>query len=213
MIGDGENTCCAPSPSTPTGGTSSARTIPILRHKMDVLRAHCADVGRDYDDIRKTYTFTAISPGRSRVGSRGRGGDGSRVSAVRRDARELRDHIRETERPRIRPVPARVCGFPDTNDIGSCSSTRCCRRFGSGRSPCPLARLRHAPGAWPPGVRSRADGDQQARAATATRNPSRSGGDDDARARSGRQSALADPDQLRDSAVHLRLGQFHDLAG
>lgn len=34
------------------------RPIPMLRHKMDVLRAHCVDVGRDFDSIRKTYTFT-----------------------------------------------------------------------------------------------------------------------------------------------------------
>jgi alkanesulfonate monooxygenase len=27
---------------------------PDLEHKLDVLRRHCADVGRDYDDIEKT---------------------------------------------------------------------------------------------------------------------------------------------------------------
>src|SRR4029078_12209791 len=34
------------------------KSITVLRHKMAVLRAHCADVGRDFDEIRKTYTFT-----------------------------------------------------------------------------------------------------------------------------------------------------------
>jgi alkanesulfonate monooxygenase len=27
---------------------------PELEHKLDVLRRHCADVGRDYDEIEKT---------------------------------------------------------------------------------------------------------------------------------------------------------------
>lgn len=33
-----------------------------LRHKLDVLRAHCEDVGRDYDTIEKT-TLTVFDPG------------------------------------------------------------------------------------------------------------------------------------------------------
>lgn len=38
----------------PDGGTT-------VRHKLDVLRQHCADVGRPYDDIEKTIT-TAVQP-------------------------------------------------------------------------------------------------------------------------------------------------------
>ncbi|GAA3224189.1 LLM class F420-dependent oxidoreductase [Pseudonocardia petroleophila] len=30
---------------------------PDLAHKLDVLRGHCADVGRDYDEIEKTVMF------------------------------------------------------------------------------------------------------------------------------------------------------------
>ena len=63
------------------------KSIPVLRHKMAVLRAHCADVGRDFDSIRKTYTFTPVSREanvrRARLGGiRAR----ARVSALRRDA-------------------------------------------------------------------------------------------------------------------------------
>lgn len=29
--------------------------LDVVRHKLDVLRAHCAAVGRDYSHIRKTY--------------------------------------------------------------------------------------------------------------------------------------------------------------
>jgi len=32
----------------------------VLRHKYDVLRKHCADVGRPYDDIRRTVTTSYI---------------------------------------------------------------------------------------------------------------------------------------------------------
>jgi F420-dependent oxidoreductase-like protein len=35
---------------------------PELEHKLDVLRGHCADLGRDYDDIEKTVMMT-IDPG------------------------------------------------------------------------------------------------------------------------------------------------------
>jgi alkanesulfonate monooxygenase SsuD/methylene tetrahydromethanopterin reductase-like flavin-dependent oxidoreductase (luciferase family) len=30
----------------------------FYRHKLDVLRRHCDDVGRDYDEIEKTASFT-----------------------------------------------------------------------------------------------------------------------------------------------------------
>lgn len=35
---------------------------PDLEHKLDVLRQHCADVGRNYDDIKKTV-MTLLEPG------------------------------------------------------------------------------------------------------------------------------------------------------
>jgi alkanesulfonate monooxygenase len=35
---------------------------PDLEHKLDVLRRHCADVGRDYDDIEKTVMLP-LDPG------------------------------------------------------------------------------------------------------------------------------------------------------
>jgi F420-dependent oxidoreductase-like protein len=33
-----------------------------LRHKLDVLRRHCDDVGRDYDEIAKTVVGTLVRP-------------------------------------------------------------------------------------------------------------------------------------------------------
>jgi alkanesulfonate monooxygenase SsuD/methylene tetrahydromethanopterin reductase-like flavin-dependent oxidoreductase (luciferase family) len=34
-----------------------ARPLPALQHKLDVLRAHCDDVGRDFNSIRKTLSI------------------------------------------------------------------------------------------------------------------------------------------------------------
>jgi F420-dependent oxidoreductase-like protein len=33
-----------------------------VRHKLDVLRRHCDDVGRDYDEIEKTMLFGGVDP-------------------------------------------------------------------------------------------------------------------------------------------------------
>jgi len=34
-----------------------------VQHKLDVLRQHCADVGRDYDEIEKTVMVSPFDPG------------------------------------------------------------------------------------------------------------------------------------------------------
>jgi alkanesulfonate monooxygenase len=53
---------------------------PELPHKLDVLRQHCADVGRPYEEIEKTavYTFDV-------------GPDGERVDQTLEELRELHD--------------------------------------------------------------------------------------------------------------------------
>ena len=48
--------------STPRRATCSP--APTLAHKLDVLRGHCADVGRDYDEIEKTV-MVRLDPGRT----------------------------------------------------------------------------------------------------------------------------------------------------
>ena len=47
---------------TPTPATSSASTPDEMRHKLDVLRGHCDDAGRDYDAIEKTLMVPATRP-------------------------------------------------------------------------------------------------------------------------------------------------------
>jgi alkanesulfonate monooxygenase len=51
---------------------------PDLAHKLDVLRAHCADLGRDYDEIEKTVMMP-FDPGR----------DGENVEAILGRLREF----------------------------------------------------------------------------------------------------------------------------
>jgi alkanesulfonate monooxygenase SsuD/methylene tetrahydromethanopterin reductase-like flavin-dependent oxidoreductase (luciferase family) len=41
--------------------------IEVVRHKLDVLREHCAAVGRDYDSIVKTATVSAVAIAPSRA--------------------------------------------------------------------------------------------------------------------------------------------------
>ena len=72
-----EDTLCSPQPinrpKVMIGGSGERKTLRLVaqygdacnlftsspedvEHKLDVLRRHCDDVGRDYDDIRKTVT-------------------------------------------------------------------------------------------------------------------------------------------------------------
>jgi alkanesulfonate monooxygenase len=51
---------------------------PQLEHKLDVLRGHCENLGRDYDDIEKTV-MTALDPGKQ----------GENVDAILTQLREL----------------------------------------------------------------------------------------------------------------------------
>jgi alkanesulfonate monooxygenase SsuD/methylene tetrahydromethanopterin reductase-like flavin-dependent oxidoreductase (luciferase family) len=94
------------------------KSIPILRHKMNVLRAHCDDVGRDFDSIRRTYTFTAYLA-RSRATALTLAG-----SAMDREfppfagtPEELRDHIAELVDVGFDLFQMVLPGFPETDDM------------------------------------------------------------------------------------------------
>jgi F420-dependent oxidoreductase-like protein len=53
---------------------------PELEHKLDVLRGHCEDVGRDYDDIEKTV-MAPLDPG----------ADGEKVDTLLEELHRLHD--------------------------------------------------------------------------------------------------------------------------
>ena len=72
---------------------------PDLEYKLDVLRAHCQSVGRDYDDIQKTVMYP-MDPGPN----------GENVDAILTELQWLAGsgittvHSRVTDIARIRPL-------------------------------------------------------------------------------------------------------------
>ncbi|MCK9894411.1 LLM class F420-dependent oxidoreductase [Frankia sp. AgB32] len=84
-----------PHPPIMIGGSGERRTLrlvarfaqacnlfnaPDIEHKLDVLRGHCADVGRDYDEIEKTV-----------IGPLDPGADGENIDTLLTDLRRLAD--------------------------------------------------------------------------------------------------------------------------
>ncbi len=92
--------------------------MPILRHKMDVLRGHCADVGRDFDSIRKTYTFTAyLAKTRSAAVTWAGPAMDREFPPFAGTPAELRDHILELHDLGFDLFQLVFPGFPETDDI------------------------------------------------------------------------------------------------
>ena len=93
-------------------------SISVQRRKLELLRAHCADVGREFESIRKTYTFT-IYLTTSKAESVGRAG-----AAMDREfppfagtPAELRDHIFELHELGFDLFQLVFAGFPETRDM------------------------------------------------------------------------------------------------
>ena len=85
---------------------------PELEHKLDVLREHCAAVGRDYDEIEKTvYFFYDVGPKGEKaqevVDAAGRAGPDGLPDRDRRGGQRLGHHPagghRQRRHPRRRP--------------------------------------------------------------------------------------------------------------
>ncbi len=94
------------------------KSIPVLRHKMDVLRAHCADVGRNFDEIRKTYTFTCyLTESKSRSLSWAGAALDREFPPFAGTPTELIDHIRELNDVGFDLFQLVFAGFPETDDI------------------------------------------------------------------------------------------------
>ena len=94
------------------------RPLPDLRHKMDVLRAHCADVGRDSDSLRKSTTFTIyLDESRARARERAGAKLESPLPPFAGDPAELIDHIRERADLGFDTFQLVFAGWPGTADI------------------------------------------------------------------------------------------------
>lgn len=94
------------------------RRTPVLRHKLDVLRQHCQDVGRDYESIRKTYTLTTYLA-RSREAARRRAGKALDVEhpPFAGDPAMLRDHLAELVDLGFDLFQLVFPNFPETDDM------------------------------------------------------------------------------------------------
>lgn len=68
----------------------SGDTLEVTRHRLDVLKAHCAAVGRDYSTITKTYKGL-LAPDGASAGDDHRGVFGGDAQSVLRGAQEFVD--------------------------------------------------------------------------------------------------------------------------
>jgi alkanesulfonate monooxygenase SsuD/methylene tetrahydromethanopterin reductase-like flavin-dependent oxidoreductase (luciferase family) len=96
-----------------------ARSIGVLRHKIDVLRDHCRDVGRDFDAIRKAYTFLVYLD-RDRQAAIDRAGprlQNAEQPAFAGDPAALRDYLAERIALGFDHFPLVFPRFPETDDI------------------------------------------------------------------------------------------------
>lgn len=93
-------------------------TPATMAHKLDVLRGHCAEVGRDYHSIRKTFTFTAYL---DRSGSRARAWAGNRLEAevppFAGEPAEMIDYLHGFAELGIDLFQLVFPGFPETHDM------------------------------------------------------------------------------------------------
>ncbi len=68
----------------------SGDTVEVTRHRLDVLEAHCAAVGRDYSTITKTYKGL-LAPAGTSPGDDHRGVFGGDAQSILRGAQEFID--------------------------------------------------------------------------------------------------------------------------
>jgi alkanesulfonate monooxygenase SsuD/methylene tetrahydromethanopterin reductase-like flavin-dependent oxidoreductase (luciferase family) len=94
------------------------RPLPVLRHKLDVLEAHCRDVGRDYASIRKTITRTVyLSHSRSQAEGWAAGKLEGPNPPFAGEPAALVDHLHELVDLGFDLFQMVFAGFPETTDM------------------------------------------------------------------------------------------------
>ena len=90
----------------------------VLQQKIDVLKGHCQDVGRDYAAIRKAYTLVVyLDRDRAAAVRRAESRPGGQGSAWAGDPAGLRDHLVELVDLGFDHFPLVFPGFPETDDL------------------------------------------------------------------------------------------------
>ena len=94
------------------------RPLPVLQHKLEVLRQHCRDVGRDDADVRKTLTRT-IYLRRTRAEAERQAGARleSPLPPFAGEPAALVDHLRELNDLGFDLFQLVFGDFPDTTDL------------------------------------------------------------------------------------------------
>ncbi|MBI3980351.1 MAG: LLM class flavin-dependent oxidoreductase [Chloroflexi bacterium] len=95
-----------------------SRTKDVLQRKIDVLKEHCREVGREYEQIRKTYVMTVyLSRSRSEAERWAGAALDQEDPAFAGEPAALRDRLAELAEMGIDLFQLRLAGFPDTDDL------------------------------------------------------------------------------------------------
>jgi alkanesulfonate monooxygenase SsuD/methylene tetrahydromethanopterin reductase-like flavin-dependent oxidoreductase (luciferase family) len=95
-----------------------SRRLDVLQHKIDVLKDHCHDVGRDYATIRKTYTLTCyLSHDRDAAERRAGAALERENPAFAGDPAGLRDHLNQLADLGFDLFQLVFPNFPETDDM------------------------------------------------------------------------------------------------
>jgi alkanesulfonate monooxygenase SsuD/methylene tetrahydromethanopterin reductase-like flavin-dependent oxidoreductase (luciferase family) len=95
-----------------------ARGREVLQHKIDVLKAHCRDAGRDYETIRKAYTCVVyLDRDRATAQQRAAARPAGQGSAFAGDPAALRDYLGELVELGFDHFPLVFPNFPETDDL------------------------------------------------------------------------------------------------
>jgi alkanesulfonate monooxygenase SsuD/methylene tetrahydromethanopterin reductase-like flavin-dependent oxidoreductase (luciferase family) len=94
------------------------RPLPVLRHKLDVLRDHCGAVGRDYASVRKTLTRTVyLAPTRAEAERWAGARMQEPMPPFVGDPQGLIDHLHELVDLGFDLFQLVFAGFPNTTDL------------------------------------------------------------------------------------------------
>ena len=94
------------------------RPLPELQHKLDVLRQHCKDIGRDYASIRKTITRTVyLSESKSEAERWAGAMHGQPEAPFVGEPAALVDHLHELIDLGFDQFQMVFAGFPETKDL------------------------------------------------------------------------------------------------
>jgi alkanesulfonate monooxygenase SsuD/methylene tetrahydromethanopterin reductase-like flavin-dependent oxidoreductase (luciferase family) len=95
-----------------------ARRLDALQRKIEVLKGHCRDVGRDYESIRKAYTFVAYLDRDREEALRRAGASVERETpAFAGNPDDLRRYLQERVELGFDHFPLVFPNFPETDDM------------------------------------------------------------------------------------------------